>query len=174
MQISGADLNKDGPVTITLDRALDHLQRDALSGIRSYVTYVIDPSPRSHNVLTGEIKNGVLSIKPAYIYLVGDMPFYPQIDLKNAHMRIHSEQGGKLVGYWGGLIDWKRHAYMFTARPATGDGIGFYQALKKMADAKGRNFKDLTITVFGAPPEAAVLAEKKGFHWRFGLFGGRN
>ena len=29
-------------------------------GVRSDVTYVLDPSPRSHNVLSGEIKDGVL------------------------------------------------------------------------------------------------------------------
>jgi len=33
------------------------------------------------------------------------------------------------------------------------------ERLKKMADSKGRDFKTLTITVFGAPPEPAVLAE---------------
>ncbi len=33
------------------------------------------------------------------------------------------------------------------------------ERLKKMADSKGRDFKSLTITVFGAPPEPAVLAE---------------
>src|SRR5262249_19757075 len=49
MQITGADLSKDGPVTVVLDRAFDHLQRDALGGIRSDVTYVINPSERSHN-----------------------------------------------------------------------------------------------------------------------------
>ncbi len=135
IQVTGNDLSKDGPVTVTLDRTLRHLERDAAGGVRSGVTYVLDPSPRSHNVLTGEIKNGVLSIKPAFIYLVGNMPFYPQIDLQNAHMRIHSEQGGKLVGYWGGYADWHAWVYTFTARPGAGaDNIGIYWALKKMAD----------------------------------------
>jgi hypothetical protein len=136
IQISGDDLSKDGPVTITLDRTLRHLERDAAGGIRSGVSYVLDPSPRSHNVLSGEIKDGVLSVKSGSIYLVGDMPFYPQIDLSNAHMRIHSEQGGKLVGYWGGYADWHAWVYTFTARPGAGaDSIGIYWALKKLADA---------------------------------------
>src|SRR5215469_11793285 len=73
LSISGADLNRDGPVTVTLDRTLSHLERDALGGIRSDVTYVLDPSPRSHNVLSGEIKNGVLTIKPGLVYLEGSM-----------------------------------------------------------------------------------------------------
>ena len=135
MQISGADLNKDGPVTITLDRALDHLQRDALSGIRSYVTYVIDPSPRSHNVLTGEIKNGVLHVSSGSLWLQGSLPYYLQVDLDNAHMRMRSEAGGKVVGYWGGYTDWHKWAYMFTSRCGAGfDCIGIYRSVKKLAD----------------------------------------
>jgi hypothetical protein len=136
MQISGADLSKDGPVTVTLDRTLRHLERDASGGVRSGVSYVLDPSPRSHNVLSGEIKDGVLTINPGYIYLVGDMPFYTQIDLKNAHMRLRSETDGTIVGYWGGYTDWHAWVYTFTARPAGGaDNLGIYWALKKLADA---------------------------------------
>jgi hypothetical protein len=136
VQITGTDLNRDGPVTITLDRTLRHLERDAAGGVRSDVSYVIDPSPRSHNVLSGEIKDGVLTIKPGTVYLEGDMPFYSQVDLKDAHMRIHSEAGGKLVGYWGGYTDWHTWVYMLTARPGSGaDGVGIYRALEKMADA---------------------------------------
>ncbi len=45
-------------------------------------------------------------------------------------------------------------------RPRQGfSGAQAVERLKKMADGKGRDFKSLTITVFGAPPEAAVLAE---------------
>jgi probable F420-dependent oxidoreductase len=45
-------------------------------------------------------------------------------------------------------------------RPRQGfSGALAVERLKKMADSKKRDFKDLTITVFGAPPEAAVLAE---------------
>jgi hypothetical protein len=135
MQITGSDLNKDGPVTVTLDRTLRHLERDALGNVRNDVTYALDPSPTSHNVLSGEIKNGVLSIKPAYLYLEGDMPFYSQIDLRDAHMRIHSEAGGKLVGYWGGYTDWHTWVYMYSGRPANADPVGWYRALEKLADA---------------------------------------
>ena len=45
-------------------------------------------------------------------------------------------------------------------RPRQGfSGALAVERLKKMADSKKRDFKDLTITVFGAPPDAAVLAE---------------
>jgi hypothetical protein len=135
LQISGADLRRDGPVTITLDRALQHLERDATGAIAADSTYVVDPSPRSHNVLRGQIKDGVLTIEPHDIYLEAEMPYYFDIALRGTHMRFQSEPA-KLVAYWGGYINWKNFAYMYTARPASGaDSIGIYHALKKMADA---------------------------------------
>ena len=135
MQITGADLSKDGAVTITLDRTIRHIERDALGGIRSDVTYALDPAPRSHNVLSGEIKDGVLSIRPADIYLEGEMTWYPELVLKGAHMRIHSEPG-RLVGYWGGYTNWHRWAYQCTSRPGAGcDGVAYYRNLEKVADA---------------------------------------
>lgn len=136
MQISGEDLSRDGKVTVTLDRLLQHLERDALGKVMFYATYVIDPSPRSHNVFQGWIKNGELTITPANLSIEGEHPFYLDITLRNAHMRLKNESDGKLTGYWGGYLDWKRYAYMYTSRPANGaDFIGLYHAIKKMADA---------------------------------------
>ena len=135
LQISGADLTKDGPVTITLDRVYQHLERDAAGDVMSNATYVIDPSPRSHNVLTGELKEGVVTVHPKDVFLEAEMPYYFDIALKNAHMRFSNTASGKVIGYWGGYIDWRNFAYMYTARPANGaDSIGIYHALKKMAD----------------------------------------
>jgi len=165
MQISGADLSKDGPVTVTLDRTFDHLQRDALSGIRSDVTYVLDPSPRSHNVLSGEIKDGVLWIRGGSLWLQGSAPYYIQVDLENAHMRMRSEPGGKLVGYWGGYTDWHKWAYMFTSRCGAGfDCVGVYRSVQKLADyapdSAGRNQKiSLTWRMEAVP---AYLATSDG------------
>lgn len=135
MQISGPDLSKDGPVTVTLDRALRHVERDARGGVRTSVTYTIDPTPRSHNVLSGEIKEGVLSIKSGDVFMVSDLPFYTQVDLTNAHMRMQTEEDGKITGYWGGHADWHAWMYLYTARPAASDPVGFYWALRKLADA---------------------------------------
>ena len=45
-------------------------------------------------------------------------------------------------------------------RPRQGfTGALAVERLKKMADSKGRDFRSLTITVFGAPADAAILAE---------------
>jgi hypothetical protein len=165
IQISGADLSKDGPVTVTLDRTFRHPERDALGGIRSDVTYVLDPAPRSHNVMTGEIKNGVLTIKPSSVYLEGSMTWYSEISLKDVHMRMHSEPG-KLVGYWGGYTDWHKWAYQCTSRPAAGcDGVGYYRTLERFADADpdpatGKNRMISTTWRVEAVP--AYLASKDG------------
>jgi len=136
MQLSGENLDKDGPVTVTLDRLLQHLERDALGKVMPFATYVIDPSPRSHNVFKGEIKDGILTIEPSQLTMQGQHPFYLDITLRNAHMRLRHEADGRVTGYWGGYLDWQRYAYMYTSRPANGaDYIGLYHALKKMADA---------------------------------------
>ncbi len=136
IQITGNDLSKDGKVTITLNRTTQHPERDSNGAVMTNVSYIIDDSPRSHNVLQGEIKNGVLSITPAFVRLQGEMPYYSEIAIRDTQMRIKFE-GENLVGYWGGYINWIDYVYMYTARPANGsDSIGLYHALKKMADAK--------------------------------------
>lgn len=135
IQISGDDLSKDGQVTVTLDRATRHQKRDATGSTLAGATYVIDPNPRSHNELKGQIKDGVVTIQPAQIFLEAEMPYYPEIALRNTHMRMKLQANGKLVGFWGGYQDWRRWAYMYTARPANNaDTIGIYHAVKKMAD----------------------------------------
>jgi hypothetical protein len=170
IQINSPDLNKDGPVTITLDRTFDHLVRDALGGIRSDVTYVIDPSPRSHNVLTGEIKNGVLHVNAGSVWLQGEAPFYIQVDLTDAHMRMHSTSGGNLVGYWGGYTDWHKWAYMYTSRCGGGfDCVGIYRSVEKLADASpdpvtGKNqlisttWRVEAVPAYLATPDGKILA----------------
>lgn len=136
MTITAEDFSKDGKVTITLDRITHHLERDAAGNIMSGASYVIDPSPKSHNVLEGQIKDGVISITPADIYLQAEMPFYPEMALRNAHMRIKVQPDGQLVGYWGGYFSRQRFSYMMTSRPGHGaDALGIYHAVKKMADA---------------------------------------
>jgi hypothetical protein len=166
LQISGDDLSKDGKVIVTLNRATQHLLRDATSGVLRDATYVIDPSTKSHNVLQGEIKDGVLTITPQHIYLESEMPFYADIELDNGHLRIKSETDGKLVGFMGGFTDWLRYAYMSTARPfQDAAAIEGYHALKKMADADpdpvtGQNRKISATFRFEAVP--AFLATSDG------------
>lgn len=136
LQVVGDDLSKDGEVTVILDRLTQHLERDANGNILPGATYIVEPTHRSHNVLRGDMKSGVITVRSQDIYLEGQMPHYAEIALKKAQMRITPGADGKLVGYWGGYVDWKRFAYMYTGRPGNNaDSIGIYHALKKMADA---------------------------------------
>ncbi len=137
LSITGEDLAKDGPVTVTFERATQHLERDANGNIMTHATYMIDPKGRSHNVLKGEIKNGFLTIATTdKFYLQSEMPFFPEIELNKAQLRFQVMPDGKLFGYWGGYTDWKRYAYMLTSRPGSGaDVLGLYHALKRFADA---------------------------------------
>jgi len=136
MYVTGENLDQDGPVTITFDRLTQHLERDALGKVMPYMTYIIDPSPRSHNVFKGRIKDGILTVEPGRLSLMGSHPFYLDITLRDAHMRLKNETDGRVTGYWGGYLDWQRYAYMYTSRPNSGsDYLGIYHALKKMADA---------------------------------------
>ena len=50
-------------------------------------TYVIEPHSPSHNVFQGQIKDGVLTITPANLYMQGELPFYFEIALRDAQMR---------------------------------------------------------------------------------------
>ena len=61
MTISGTDLSRDGDVTITIDRGLNHPLRDAHGHARSHMTFRIDSDPRSHHVFTGTMRSGVLT-----------------------------------------------------------------------------------------------------------------
>jgi hypothetical protein len=136
LQISGDDLSHDGPVTVTLDRATQHLERDANGDVEGDGTYIIEPHSPSHNVFQGQIKDGALTITPANLYLQGELPFYFEIALRNAHMRIQAGPQGQLVGYWGGYLNWRNYIYMYTSRPPNGaDSIGLFWAVKKMADS---------------------------------------
>ncbi len=133
LQISGEDLSKDGKVKVVLSRTTRELLRDAAGQFLKNASYVIDPSPDSHNVLAGEIKNGILTIEPADIRLRGFI--YGEIALRNAHMRMWFEDD-KVVGYWGGYMPWLPFAYAYCVEPGSAsDCTGIYHAVKRLADA---------------------------------------
>src|SRR5690606_13566871 len=88
------------------------------------------------------------------------------IALRNTHMRLKLEENGKLTGLWGGIQDWRRWIYMYTARPANNaDTLGIFHAVKKMADfdpdpATGENRAISTAYRMEAVP--AYLAQADG------------
>jgi hypothetical protein len=136
--ITGDDLSKNGPVTVTFDKALRHLKRNATGGILPNATYALDPNPRSHNVFRGEIKNHVLTIEPSNLRLESEPPMWTEISLRNAHMRLNLEQSGDLNGFVGGYQKWLDWFFLFGAAGmdcSVADIPGLYYALKRFADA---------------------------------------
>ena len=102
ISVSGEDLNEDGPVTITFDRAVEHLIFGPTGAVVSDMTYRADPDPRSHHVFDGQIEGGVLSItKSGELRLILDTLSFPKFALSNTHLRMAITDEG-LNGIVGG------------------------------------------------------------------------
>jgi small nuclear ribonucleoprotein (snRNP)-like protein len=138
MSVTGDDLNKDGDVTITFDRALNHLIRDAHGGASADVTFIVDRNPRSHSVFKGKIENGILSItEPGDFSMMSEAPFHTIIQFSKTHLRLKINENRTLTGFIGGYEPWMNY-YTFLAIRGEGTGQvdlpGSYYALKRMAD----------------------------------------
>ena len=140
--VKGEDLSKDGPVTIDIDRSLDHIVKNVKGETGADATFRLDPAPTAHNTFKGEIKNGVVAItEPGNMHLQGDPLFYAEFVLKQTHLRFKINPDGTALGYLGGYQPW----YMvysaagfggFTVEVNFGlDSIGIYHNLRKMADS---------------------------------------
>jgi hypothetical protein len=140
--ISGESLSKDGPVTITLDRAMEHLRSNVDGSPREDSTYRIDPDPRSHNVLKGELKGHTISVEQPFDFRMLQNPLVaPELKLTRAKFRINLKSDGSLDGILGGYLSWADfYASLASQGPGleaciTGDIPGIYYLLKKHADA---------------------------------------
>jgi hypothetical protein len=138
MSVSGEDLNRDGPVTVTFDRSLNIAMRDARSGVLYASSYTIDPDPRSHSEFKGRIENGVLSIEPGPFSMQGESQFYAVLRFSNTQLRLKLRRDGSLAGLIGGYQPWLDYYHYLAIRgEETGqvDIPGVYYALKRLADA---------------------------------------
>ncbi len=134
---------KDGPATVTFDRALKTVVRDASgANVRLNMTYAIDPDPRGHNVVQGTIKNGVLTTDPANINFIADaFGLTPDLHFTKARVRLKMNADGTLSGVLGGYQAWAAFYWGNAGRAWTGeylhsqDAVAIYYALKRMADA---------------------------------------
>jgi len=134
--ITGEDIDKDGPVTIRLTRALEYLKSNLDGSPRHFMTYRIDPDPRSHNEFKAEIKDGELKItehKP--LSLLWNALSSPVLNLKNTHLRLKMLKGDTLDGLVGGYQPWTEIYFAFSHNGIVGDRPGLYYAMKKAADA---------------------------------------
>jgi hypothetical protein len=142
ISVSGEDLSKDGPVTITFDRALEHATTNPDGKTRPYMTFRVDPDPHSHNEYRGQIKNRVLTItEPGPFFMTYSLMYTPYIQLSHTHLRMNMSRDGELDGFIGGYTPW-RDVYFgiaFAGRSAetsvSGETPGLYYVLKRLADA---------------------------------------
>ncbi len=157
LTITGEDLNKDGPVTVTFDRALEYAKSNPDGTTRPYMTYRVDPNPSSHNEFKGEIKNGVLTLtenKP--FSMTHSVMYSPHVKLRNTHLRLDMKPDGSVDGFIGGYQPW-RDIYFGLAWAGqageitvSGEIPGLFHLLRKHADADpdpatGEN-RDISIT----------------------------
>lgn len=140
--ISGDNLDSDGPVTIRLDRALEHLRINSDSSPRSYTSYRVDPDPRSQNVFEGEIKNGTIKATEHHeLFLLQNPLVAPVMQLDNFHLRLNEKADGSLEGFMAGYQPWHDIYWAFGSLGVEGeqmvsnDATQFYHLLKRYADA---------------------------------------
>ena len=138
ISISGEDLNQDGAVTVTFDRALNIPLRDAYGSIMSGASFAVDTNPRSHNEFNGQIKDSVLTIEPGDFYIQGESQFYPHLQFSNTQLRFEMKDDGSMEGHLGGYQPWRDYYHYLSVRGETDgaiDLIGIFYDLNRFADA---------------------------------------
>lgn len=144
--LSAEDLSKDGDVTITFDRALEHLRYNTDGTPRADETYRIDGDPRSHNVFRGRLSHGVITLSEPgsqSIYLLENQLYMNEFRMSKVHMRLQLKADGTLDCMIGGYQPWGDFYWPLTSSGSEStegqsldqDGVGVYYLLKKLADA---------------------------------------
>ncbi len=141
IEISGVESwQNDDDVTLTIDKAIDTIIRDANGNTVRDMTFRVDPSSRSKSVTHGRIKAGVLRTDPFTLHFVADPGVMPEFHLEKAHLRAKFNEDGTFFAYLGGYhawmpIYWAAAQGGWTFEHSTGiDLPGNYYALKKLAD----------------------------------------
>ena len=135
--VSGDNLDAGGKVSVTFDRALEHVERDAKSEVLRDMTFRVSRDPRSHMTFAGEIKDGVLSLtEHGELHSVfGEEMLFPELILRNVHMRMKMNPNGTLSGLIGGYQPWKdTYSSSWYANNGS-DQVGLYYLLRRSADA---------------------------------------
>ena len=141
LSITGEDLSKDGDVTVTFDKAIEHMRLDAVAGVRKDMTFRIDANPRTHNEFRGKIKDGVVTIEPGQFTMVGDTFIVTYFDIVNTRLRLKLNPDGSLDGLLGGYQTWAPIYFFYGSSGYTHENMlglnmpGIYYALKKFADS---------------------------------------
>jgi hypothetical protein len=142
IEISGiTDPKNSDNVTVTISRGVDHISRDTTGGVRSDMSFKVDPDPRTHNVLHGSIKNGVLTTDASDIRIVADPFLIPEFNWKQARLKLKLNDDGTLKGILGGYHDWYALYWSYAEsgwveeHSASVDMPALYYSLKRNADA---------------------------------------
>ena len=137
MSVSGPDLDSDGDVTVTFDRAFNVAMRDARGGVLSGATYVVDPDPRSHSVFEGRIEDRVLTIEPGDFSMQGESQFYAILRFAETRLWLRMAEDGSAAGIIGGYQPWRDYFHYLAIRGeenAQVDLAGVYYAMRRLAD----------------------------------------
>jgi hypothetical protein len=171
IEISGVDSwQDDADVTVTIDKAIDTITRDANGNTMRNLTFRADPSSRSKNVVKGKIAGGQLMTQPFTMHFVADPGVMPEFHLDKAMLRAKFKPDGSMFAYLGGYQDWMKIYWAaaqggWTFEHSTGiDLPGNYYALKKLADfdadpKTGQNRKISGTWSFDAVPAYIVHSE---------------
>ena len=140
VRITADNWTNDDNVTVTIDKSIDVIIRDADGNTMRDMTFRVDPSSRSRSVAKAKIVNGVLRTDPFTMHFVADPGVMPELHLDKAHLRAKFSDDGSLVSYLGGYYDWRAYYWSqaqggWTTEHAAGvDLPGLYYGLKKFAD----------------------------------------
>lgn len=142
ISISGADLSRDGDVTVTFDQSMDPITtQDANAHVLADMTYRVARKPKSINVLRGHMKAGVITTEPAVITMNCTSYIQPVYEFMQARMRLVLKRDGSLEGVLGGYQPWYpvywSHAKVgyIDERGFSVDVPGLYYMLRRYADA---------------------------------------
>lgn len=164
IRISADNLSHDGPVTIRIDRAFEHLRSNADGSPRRDVAYRLDPDTRSHNVFRGELKGGVVSVTDHHDFWILQNPLTePQLDLHKFHLRLNLQGDGTSRGFLAGYQPWHSIYWGIAGigiggeQQVTGDIPQLYHLMKRYADsdpdpASGQNMRISATYYFEAVP----------------------
>jgi hypothetical protein len=167
--LSADHLDRDGAVTVSFHKAIEHPRVGADGTLLRGATYTIDPNPRSHGELAGQIAGGVLTAQGGEVLLEGEAPILVKLHLYNTHLRLKLNSDGTAGGYIGGYEPWLDYWFMaaFDESNVGMDLSTLYWNLSEFAEAKpdpvtGKNtaisatFRIDAVEAFVAPAPAYV------------------
>ncbi|USI77615.1 hypothetical protein [Sphingopyxis sp. USTB-05] len=137
VSVSGPNLRKDGPVTVTFDRALQHVRRNASGGALHDATYMLERGSRSHSVFKGTVRNGILTIAPGKLKLEGEAPIFTTLRLYRTQVSLRFKPDGSMEGFIGGYQPWLDFFYMASSAGEGNIGLdipGLFHSFKRLAD----------------------------------------